>query len=170
MILRSILKTSSKCSASHNLVSKWFDYGACKCLIDFVLHSIVLYKHKYLMPYINFTGCKQWMLLFVISRSSTWSHSDLRVFARWAKMDEGRRWLSKAIWNKEGQRCGTQKISQTNHEEGCSLHSAYDGNVARHGLHICTIPRPVSLIPIIWLTITPISMPTNRTLTFFFIL
>ena len=42
-----------------------------KCLIDFVLHSIVLYKHKYLTSYINFTGCKQWMLLFVISRSST---------------------------------------------------------------------------------------------------
>ena len=53
------------------------------------------------------------------------------------------------------------------HEEGCSLYSPYDGNVGGHGLHICSIPRPVSLIPIIWLTITPISMPTNCTLTFF---
>ena len=71
MISCLILKTSSTCSASHNLASKWFDYGSCKCLIDFVLLSKVLYMHKYLMPYINSTVCKQWMLLFVISRSGT---------------------------------------------------------------------------------------------------
>ena len=42
-----------------------------------------------------------------------------------------------------------KKISRTNHEEGCGLHSAYVGTVGRHGYHICAIPRPVSLIPII---------------------
>jgi len=41
MISCLILKTSSTCSTSHNLVSKWFDHGACKCLIDFVLRSKV---------------------------------------------------------------------------------------------------------------------------------
>jgi len=34
MISCSILQTSNTCSASNNLVSKRFNYGACKCLID----------------------------------------------------------------------------------------------------------------------------------------
>ena len=30
----SIFETSTLCSASKNLTSRWLDYGACKCLID----------------------------------------------------------------------------------------------------------------------------------------
>jgi hypothetical protein len=33
LISCSILKKSNTCSASNNLILKWFDSGACKCLI-----------------------------------------------------------------------------------------------------------------------------------------
>ena len=56
MISRLIFQTSSACSASKNLVLKWFDYGACKSLIDtnMLYYGLKLYMHKYLMPYIIF--------------------------------------------------------------------------------------------------------------------
>ena len=67
MISCLILQTSSTCSASKNLVSKWFDYGACKCLIDTnILYVMTLNTiYAYLINWRTFypTGCKQVMLL-----------------------------------------------------------------------------------------------------------